>query len=99
MKDYGLKELYLWPINADAQGTPQQIRGVVENVKKYDIPVVFCESTVSAKAQEQVAKETGAKFGGVFYVDSLSGPDGPTPSYLELLEYNVDTFLKGVGAN
>ena len=99
VKDYGLKELYLWPINADAQGTPQQIRGVVENVKKYDIPVVFCESTVSAKAQEQVAKETGAKFGGVFYVDSLSGPDGPTPSYLELLEYNVDTFLKGVGAN
>lgn len=96
-KEYGLKELYLWPINADAQGTPQQIASVVDDVKENDVPVVFCESTVNSKAQEQVAKETGAKFGGVFYVDSLSGSDGPTPTYLQLLEYNVDTFLKAVG--
>jgi len=96
VKDYGLKELYLWPINADAQGTPQQIRNVVEVVKANDIAAVFCESTVSAKAQEQVAKETGAAFGGVFYVDSLSGKNGPTPTYLQLLEYNTDVFLKGV---
>ncbi len=97
--DYGLEELYLWPINADAQGTPQQIRKVVETVKAEKVQAVFCESTVSAKAQEQVAKETNASFGGVFYVDSLSATDGPTPSYLKLLEYNADTFLKGVGAN
>lgn len=96
VKDYGLKELYLWPINADAQGTPQQIRKVVEAVKMNNIKAIFCESTVSAKAQQQVAKETGAVFGGVFYVDSLSGSDGPTPTYLQLLEYNTDVFLKGV---
>jgi manganese transport system substrate-binding protein len=96
IRDYGLKELYLWPINADAQGTPQQIRSVVETVRANDVPVVFCESTVSGKAQEQVAKETGARFGGVFYVDSLSAADGPTPTYLKMLEYNIDTFLKDV---
>ena len=96
VKDYGLKELYLWPINADAQGTPQQIRKVVEDVRTNDVTAVFCESTVSDKAQQQVAKETGAAFGGVFYVDSLSGSDGPTPTYLHLLEYNTDVFLKGV---
>lgn len=99
VKDYGLKELYLWPINADAQGTPQQIRSVVEAVKTNDVTAIFCESTVSDKAQQQVAKETNAKFGGVFYVDSLSGADGPTPTYLKLLKYNTDVFLKGVGAN
>lgn len=96
IRDYGLKELYLWPINADAQGTPQQIKSVVEAVKTHAVPVVFCESTVSPKAQEQVAQEAGAHFGGVFYVDSLSGSDGPTPTYLKMLEYNIDTFLKGV---
>jgi len=69
---------------------------VVEVVKANDIAAVFCESTVSAKAQEQVAKEMGAAFGGVFYVDSLSGKNGPTPTYLQLLEYNTDVFLKGV---
>lgn len=97
-KDYGLNELYLWPINADAQGTPQQIASVVKGVKESQVPTVFCESTVNSKAQEQVAKETGAQYGGVFYVDSLSAEDGPTPTYLQLLEYNVDTFLKAMGA-
>lgn len=99
IKDYGLKELYLWPINADAQGTPQQILNVVEAVRSSGVSSVFCESTVSAKAQQQVAKETGAHFGGVFYVDSLSGSKGPTPTYLRLLQYNTDVFLKGIKAN
>ena len=96
LRDYGLKELYLWPINADAQGTPQQIAHVVETVKANVIPAVFCESTVSSKAQEQVAQETGARFAGTFYVDSLSAEDGPTPTYLKLLEYNSSTLLAGL---
>lgn len=96
IRDYGLKELYLWPINADAQGTPQQIRHVVETVKKEKIPAVFCESTVSSKAQEQVAQEAGSRFVGTFYVDSLSAADGPTSTYLKLLEYNAKTLVKGL---
>lgn len=96
IRDYGLKELYLWPINADAQGTPQQIKYVVETVKANAIPAVFCESTVSSKAQQQVAQEAGARFGGTFYVDSLSAQDGPTPTYLRLLEYNISTLLSGL---
>lgn len=98
IRDYGLRELYLWPINADAQGTPQQVRHVVEAVKAHQVPAVFCESTVNDKAQRQVAAETGAHFGGVFYVDSLSGPEGPTPTYLKLLEYNAATLVKGLQA-
>ena len=96
IRDYGLKELYLWPINADAQGTPQQIRSVVETVRANAIPAVFCESTVNDKAQKQVANETGAQFGGVFYVDSLSGSDGPTPTYLKLLEHNARVLTDGL---
>lgn len=96
IRDYQLKELYLWPINADAQGTPQQIKYVVEEVKDKSVPAVFCESTVSGKAQEQVANEAGIRFGGVFYVDSLSAEDGPTPTYLKLLEYNMSTLLRGL---
>ena len=91
-KDYGLKELYLWPINADAQGTPQQIKKVIDTVEANDIPAIFCESTVSDKAMKQVASESGATFSGVFYVDSLSGSDGPTSTYLDLLRYNAKTL-------
>ena len=96
-RDYGMKELYLWPINADQQGTPQQVRKVIDEVRANAIPVVFSESTVSDKPARQVAKETGAAYGGVLYVDSLSEADGPTPTYLKLLEVTVDTIAKGFG--
>lgn len=93
--DYGLRPLYLWPINADAQGTPQQVRKVIDSVRENGIPVVFSESTVSDKPMRQVAKETGANYGGVLYVDSLTGADGPAPTFLRLLETNADTLVKG----
>jgi manganese/iron transport system substrate-binding protein len=94
-RDYGLKEAYLWPINADAQGTPQQVRAVIDLVRANNIPVVFSESTVSDKPARQVAQETGARYGGVLYVDSLSEPDGPVPTYLKLLETTVGTIARG----
>jgi manganese/iron transport system substrate-binding protein len=94
-ENYGLKQLYLWPINADAQGTPQQVRKVIDGVRANRIPVVFSESTVSPKPIKQVAKETGARYGGVLYVDSLTDADGPAPTFLKLLEMNADTIVKG----
>lgn len=94
-KDYDLKEGYLWPINAEQQGTPQQVRKLIDLVKKNHIPVVFSESTVSDKPAQQVAKESGAKYGGVLYVDSLSAADGPVPTYIDLLNVTVSTIVKG----
>ena len=98
-RDYGLKEVYLWPVNAEQQATPKQVERVINTVKANQIPAVFCESTVNNEAQLQVAKETGAKFAGVFYVDSLSPPDGPASTYLKLLEYNINTLIKGLQGN
>lgn len=95
IKDYQFKEAYLWPINAEEQGAPQQIRSVIDIVKQNNIPVVFSESTVSDKPAKQVAKETGARYGGVLYVDSLSTADGPVPTYLDLLQVTIDTIVKG----
>ena len=94
-RDYGFKEAYLWPINAEQQGTPQQVRKVIETVKANNIPVVFSESTISPKPAKQVAKETGAKYGGVLYVDSLSGAKGPVPTYIDLLKVTVSTIAEG----
>jgi len=95
-RDFGLKEVYLWPMNADSQGTPQQVRAVIDAVRDHDIPVVFSESTVSDKPAKQVARETGAAYGGVLYVDSLSEPDGPVPSYLDLLRVTSETIVNGL---
>ncbi len=97
-RNYDLKELFLWAVNADQQGTPQQVRKVIDGVRAHRIPVVFSESTVSDKPARQVAKETGARYGGVLYVDSLTGPDGPAPTYLKLMEYNARTIVRGLTA-
>ena len=94
-RDYGLKPLYLWPINADAQGTPRQVRAVIDAVRAAQIPVVFSESTISPKPAQQVARETGARYGGVLYVDSLTAASGPAPTYLALLEANARTIVTG----
>ena len=97
-RDYGLRELYLWPINADQQGTPQQVRRVIDIVRKDKIPVVFSESTISDKPARQVASETGARYGGVLYVDSLSDARGPVPTFLKLLEVTAATIANGLGS-
>lgn len=95
-RDLGLKELFLWPINADAQGTPSQVRAVIDTIREHNIGVVFSESTVSAAPAKQVARETGAAYGGVLYVDSLSAADGPVPTYLDLLRVTVETITEGL---
>ncbi|WP_372803630.1 metal ABC transporter substrate-binding protein, partial [Paracoccus seriniphilus] len=95
-RDFDMKELYLWPINADQMGTPQQVRAVIDGVRKNRIPVVFCESTVNSSPARQIARETGAHFGGDLYVDSLSEPDGPVPTYLDLLRVTSSTIADGL---
>jgi manganese/iron transport system substrate-binding protein len=95
IRDYDMKELFLWPVNADEEGTPQQIQKVVDTIRKYKIPVAFSESTISDKPQRQVCRETGASFGGILYVDSLTPENGPAPTYLKLLTYNADTIVAG----
>lgn len=99
-RDFGMKELYLWPMNADQVGTPQQVRAVIDGVRDNNIPVVFCESTVNTAPAKQVARETGAAYGGELYVDSLSEANGPVPTYLDLLRVTSQTVANGlVGTN
>ena len=96
IRDFEMKELYLWPMNADQQGTPQQVRKVIDGVRKNNIPAVFCESTVSQSPAQQVVRETGAAYGGVLYVDSLTEADGIVPTYVDLLRITSETIAAGL---
>lgn len=96
IRDFEMQELYLWPINADAQGTPQQVRKVIDSVRKNAIPAVFCESTVSQSPAKQVARETKSSYGGMLYVDSLSKKNGPVPTFLDLLKVTSETIANGL---
>jgi manganese/iron transport system substrate-binding protein len=96
IRDFQMQELYLWPINADQQGTPQQVRKVIDGVRANKIPAVFCESTVSQSPAQQVARETDATYGGMLYVDSLTETDGAVPTYIDLLRTTVETIATGL---
>ena len=95
-RDLGLKELYIWPINADKQGTPKQVKHLIDTIRQENIQVIFSESTVSNKPAKQIAKETAINYGGVLYVDSLSKPTGEVPTYLDLIDVTIKTIVAGL---
>ncbi len=95
-RDAGLQEAFIWPVNSDAEGTPRQIRDVIDFVSEHEVPTVFCESTINPSAQEQVAAATGATLGGTLYVDSLSEADGPVPGFLDLIRYDLRVITEGL---
>lgn len=95
-RDAGLTEKYIWAVNAEQQATPQQIGSAIDFVRQRQVPAVFCESTVSDAPMRRVVEATGARFGGVLYVDSLSEADGPVPTYLQLIRHDTATIGKAL---
>ncbi|WAC53628.1 metal ABC transporter substrate-binding protein [Gordonia sp. SL306] len=95
-RDTGLTEHYIWPVNSEQEATPQQMRRTVDFVRDRHVPAVFCESTVNNAPMQQVARSTDARLGGTLYVDSLSEPDGPVPTYLDLLRHDLTTIIAGL---
>ncbi|WP_396883317.1 metal ABC transporter substrate-binding protein [Mycobacterium sp. SMC-4] len=98
-RDAGLTEKYIWPVNAEQQATPQQIASTIDFVRANDVPAVFCESTVSDGPMQRVVEATGARFGGVLFVDSLSAADGPVPTYLDLIRHDAATIAAALTAD
>lgn len=92
-RDAGLAEVFIWPVNAEQQVTPQRLAAVIDTVNATNVPAVFCESTVSERPMLQVVSATDADFGGTLYVDSLSLGDGPVPTYLDLITHDVDLIV------
>lgn len=95
-RDAGLDEIYLWPVNAEQDPTGRDIAAAIDVVRERQVQAVFCESTVSDRAMRQVEDATDAEWGGTLYVDSLSEPDGPVPSYLQLLRHDVGVITAGL---
>lgn len=94
-RDTGLNEKYLWGVNAEGALTPKRVAEVEAFVKDNHVPAVFCESTVGDKMQP-IVEATGVTFGGELYVDSLTGPDGEAPTYLDLLSIDAKRIAKGL---
>ncbi|MCK8825201.1 metal ABC transporter solute-binding protein, Zn/Mn family [Fuchsiella alkaliacetigena] len=93
---YDFEEGFIWEINAHEEGTPQQIAELIMQIRNMEVAAVFTESSVDSRPMERVAEETGVSIGGVLYSDSLGSPDSEAATYLEMMEYNVNTIVEAL---
>lgn len=88
---YGLEEAYIWEIDTEENGSPQQIKSLVSFVKEHDVPVLFIESNVDRRPMETVSKETGVPFAQKpIYSDEIGKPGEEVDTYIKYLNYNID---------
>ncbi len=96
-KEYGLKEGYIWAIDTDENGSPDQIRQAIEFVKENQPKVLFIESNVDRRPMETISSETGvAIYEQSVLSDEIGKPGEAGDSYIKYLEYNLDVILNGL---
>lgn len=94
---YGLDAGFIWEIDTEETGTPDQIKSAVKFVNNHDAPALFVESNVDSRPMETVSKETGVKIAGrLFYSDELGKPGQEGDTYLKFLQSNIETIHDGL---
>ena len=92
--EYGLTFLAPEGVSTDAEASAADVAALIRQVREDKASAIFVESITNARLAEQIAAETGLKIGGTLYSDALSPADGPAPTYIELMRYNIAT-IKG----
>jgi len=93
---YDVKADYIWEINSDNQGTPAQVRRIVDTIKDQDIPVLFVETSVDRRSMETVSRETGVPIGGTLFTDSLGAPGKDGDTYYSMMQVNIETITEAL---
>jgi zinc/manganese transport system substrate-binding protein len=89
---YGIKFISPQGVATDSEPSARDVARIISQIKRQKIPAVFLENISDPRLMERIAKETGAKIGGTLYSDALTGPNGPAPTYIDLIRHNMTTL-------
>ncbi|MGF3027942.1 metal ABC transporter substrate-binding protein [Methylobacterium aquaticum] len=90
---YGMRFLAPQGVSSQSEATARDVAAIVRQVRRDKIPAVFLENVSDPRLMEQIARESGAKAGGRVFSDALSEPNGPAPTYLDMMRHNVKEFV------
>ncbi|HLS60821.1 MAG TPA: zinc ABC transporter substrate-binding protein [Virgibacillus sp.] len=93
---YDLKEGYIWAIDTEENGTPSQVKSLINFIEENDPPVLFIESNVDERPMETVASETGLEIFGEIFSDEIGKPGEDGDTYVTFLKHNIDVIYDGL---
>lgn len=93
---YGFEAAYIWEINSENQGSPEQVSNVVDFIRSKENPVLFVETSIDPRSMEMVSSETGVSIYGKVFTDSIGKPGEDGDTYIKMMKWNIDTIYKGL---
>lgn len=93
---YDFDAEYIWEINQENQGTPDQITRIVDIIKDKNIQALFLETSIDPRSMEAVSAETNVPIKGKIFTDSLAHPGEEGDTYISMMEWNIKTILEGL---
>jgi|SRR5690625_738276 len=93
---YGLKEGFIWAIDTEENGSPDQITSLIKFIEENNPPVLFVETNVDKRPMETVSNETGIEIFGEVFSDEIGNPGEEGDTYVKFLQHNIDVIYEGL---